>query len=85
MRQSFEELRESASRAVRLENWDPQGDELARARQDLYLYPAPRTRAATVRPHEAQYGEAPLGARAPSPTPGSSRTQGGGERLFGAF
>ncbi|CAJ1415995.1 unnamed protein product [Effrenium voratum] len=74
MKGSFEELRSAADEANQLQNWDPAGDELERARRDLYLYPAPRTRAGTVRPSDSAYGQAPPGARSPSPTPGSRRT-----------
>ncbi|OLP97092.1 hypothetical protein AK812_SmicGene20617 [Symbiodinium microadriaticum] len=70
---SFEELRATVDVAERLQNWDPNGHELRRAQEDLYLYPAPRSRA-TVRPGDPSYGEAPPGARPPSPTPGSRRT-----------
>jgi len=74
MRSSFEELRDTANAASRIQNWDPEGDELKQAKQDLYLYPAPRTRAATVHPSDPTYGEAPPGARSPSPTRTSQRT-----------
>ncbi|CAE7252854.1 unnamed protein product [Symbiodinium pilosum] len=73
MQSSFEELRNTVDVAERLQNWDPSGDELHRAQEDLYLYPAPRSRA-TVRPGEPSYGEAPPGARPPSATPSSRRT-----------
>jgi len=74
MRQSFEELQHMADTAERLQNWDPKSDELKTAELDIYFYPAPRNRAATVRPGDEGYGEAPEGARSPSPTAGSRRT-----------
>mmetsp|Transcript_46195 Transcript_46195/g.86184 ORF Transcript_46195/g.86184 Transcript_46195/m.86184 type:complete len:444 (+) Transcript_46195:53-1384(+) len=73
MHESFEELRSTVDVAERLKNWDPNGEELTRAKRDLYLYPAPRCRG-TIRPGDAGYGEAPPGARPPSPTPNSRRT-----------
>eukprot|EP00930_Biecheleria_cincta_P098741 TRINITY_DN90394_c0_g1_i1.p1 TRINITY_DN90394_c0_g1~~TRINITY_DN90394_c0_g1_i1.p1 ORF type:complete len:510 (-),score=76.37 TRINITY_DN90394_c0_g1_i1:112-1641(-) len=74
MRRSFEELRPLADSAERLENWDPNGGELKRAKQDIYWYPAPRSRAMTVRPGDEGYAEPPEGARSPSPSAGSRRT-----------
>jgi len=74
MRHSFEELRHMADSAERLQNWDPKNDELKTAELDIHFYPAPRTRIATVRPGDEGYGEAPEGARTPSPRAGSRRT-----------
>lgn len=71
---SFEELRKEVDSAERMQNWSERGGERARADEDLYLYPAPRTRPPSLRPGESGYGEAPPGARSPSPTAGSTRT-----------
>lgn len=74
MEASFEELRQEADSVERLENWSERGGELARAKLDLYLYPAPRPRPPSLRHEDPGYGEAPPGARSPSPTRGSMRT-----------
>lgn len=74
MRRSFEELQHLADTAERLKNWDPESDELKRAQLDIYNYPAPRSRAMTVRPGDEGYAEPPEGARSPSPSEGSRRT-----------
>jgi len=71
---SFEELRKEVDSAERMQNWSERGGERARADEDLYLYPAPRNRPPSLRPGESGYGEAPPGARSPSPTSGSTRT-----------
>jgi len=74
MQASFEELRLEADTAERLQNWSERGDERQRAELDLYLYPAPQTKPVSLRPEQTGYGEAPAGARTPSPTRGSMRT-----------
>lgn len=74
MEASFEDLRKEADSTERLQNWSERGGELERAKWDLYLYPAPRTRPASLRPGQTGYGEAPPGARSPSPTRDSTRT-----------
>lgn len=75
MQKSFEELRQVADTAERLQNWCEGGKlELERAKQDLYLYPAPRTRPTSLRPGDPGYGEAPDGACPPSCSAGSRRT-----------
>jgi len=71
---SFEELRKEVDSAERLQNWSERGGERNRAELDLYLYPAPRTRPPSLRPGQSGYGEAPPGARSPSPSQGSTRT-----------
>jgi hypothetical protein len=71
---SFEKLRGEVDQAERLENWNEDGGELKRARRDLHLYPAPRTRPPTLRPGDREYGEGPEGARSPSRSRGSRRT-----------
>lgn len=71
---SFEELRKEVDSAERLTNWSERSDELKRAEEDLYFYPAPRTRPPSHRPRDEGYGEAPPGARSPSPTRGSLRS-----------
>lgn len=74
LRESYEELRELVDSAERLRNWKEDSDELRRAKLDLYFYPAPRTTPPSRRPSSRHYGEAPPGARPPSPTRGSRRT-----------
>eukprot|EP00931_Biecheleriopsis_adriatica_P016579 TRINITY_DN12172_c0_g2_i7.p1 TRINITY_DN12172_c0_g2~~TRINITY_DN12172_c0_g2_i7.p1 ORF type:complete len:474 (-),score=50.21 TRINITY_DN12172_c0_g2_i7:139-1560(-) len=74
MRSSFEAVRKLTDVAERLQNWDPDGDELEKAKLDLHFYPAPRTTPLTVRPGDAAYGESPHGARSPSRSAGSRRT-----------
>jgi len=74
MEASFEELRREADSMERLQNWSDRDRELEDAKWDLYLYPGPRPRPPSLRPGEEGYGEAPPGARSPSPTPGSMRT-----------
>jgi len=71
---SFEELRREADTSERLQNWSERGDELERAKRDLYMYPPPRTRPPAIRPGQRDYGEPPPGARTPSPTRGARRT-----------
>lgn len=72
---SFEELRKEVDSAERLQNWSGErSKEHSVALEDLYIYPAPRTRPPSLRPGDSQYGEAPPGARSPSPTRGSMRT-----------
>lgn len=74
MEGSFQELSREADTAERLQNWSKTGGELEAALEDLYFYPAPRTRPVSLRPGEEGYGEAPLGARSPSPSASSRRT-----------
>jgi hypothetical protein len=71
---SFEEVRKLADSSERFQNWSARSGEQKRAEDDLYLYPPPRTRPPDLRPGDEGYGEAPSGARSPSPTPGSRRT-----------
>lgn len=70
---SFKELCKEVDSAERMQNWSERGGERPSAELDLYLYPAPRTRPPSLRPGESGYGEAPPGARSPSPTPSSMR------------
>lgn len=70
---SFEELRKEVDSSERLQNWSERGSERSVAAEDLYVYPAPRPRPPSHRPGDKGYGEAPLGARSPSPTRGSLR------------
>lgn len=72
--ESFEELSKEVDFAERLQNWSEKSDERSTALEDIYIYPTPRTRPAPLRPGDEGYGEAPPGARSPSPTRGSSRT-----------
>lgn len=74
MQDSFEELRTQVDSFERLKNWNPNGAELREAQLDLHLYPAPRLLAPSLRPGDSRYGDAPTGARSPSPTIGSRRT-----------
>lgn len=71
--ESFEELRHCVDFAERLPNWSESSGELESAKEDLYLYPAPRNRPPPLRPGCASYGEGPDGARSPSPSAGSRR------------
>lgn len=74
MARSFDTLRTWADSAERLRNWDPNNGELEKAKLDLWVYPAPRTRAPSVRPCHEGYGDPPDGACPPSRRPGSRRT-----------
>mmetsp|Transcript_66919 Transcript_66919/g.139727 ORF Transcript_66919/g.139727 Transcript_66919/m.139727 type:complete len:226 (+) Transcript_66919:1-678(+) len=74
MEKSFEEMQKEVDSSERLRNWSEDGDELQKAKEDLYIYPGPRSRPCTLRPGDRNYGEAPPGAKSPSPTPGSRRT-----------
>ncbi|CAE7391005.1 unnamed protein product, partial [Symbiodinium pilosum] len=73
LEQSFQELSKIVDVAERMKNWSESSGELEEAKEDLYLYPAPRTRPPAVRPGMKHYGEAPDGARSPSPSAGSRR------------
>lgn len=73
LEKSFEELRHEVDSAERFQNWSEETKERERALEDLHLYPAPRTRPPAFRPGHRRYGEAPAGARSPSPTAGSRR------------
>lgn len=73
MHRSFEELAREADSAERLQNWNERSGERAAAEEDLYLYPAPRTRPPSLRLGERGYGEAPPGARSPSRSKNSRR------------
>lgn len=70
---SFEELRKDVDSAERMQHWSERSDELLHAEEDLYLYPPPRMRPPSLRPGHTGYGEAPPGARSPSPSRGSRR------------
>lgn len=70
---SFEALSQKVDVAERLENWSERSDEKADAEEDLYLFPAPRSRPPSCRPWQRGYGSPPGGARSPSPTAGSRR------------
>jgi len=74
MQSSFEELSKYVDRAERIRNWSHSSGELEEAKEDLYLYPAPRTKPPGLRPGMNHYGEGPDGARSPSPSAGSRRT-----------
>merc|ERR1719240_434437 len=74
MQNSFEQLRREVDSAERLQNWSEGNGELDRAKEDLYVYPPPRTRPPSLRPGEEGYGEPPDGACRPSPSRGSRRT-----------
>lgn len=74
LQDSFEELRNFVDSAARLKNWSENNDEMDTAKLDLHFYPAPRKSPPSRRPGSRYYGEAPEGARSPSPTPGSRRT-----------
>eukprot|EP00746_Dinoflagellata_sp_MGD_P002804 gnl/MRDRNA2_/MRDRNA2_105480_c0_seq1.p1 gnl/MRDRNA2_/MRDRNA2_105480_c0~~gnl/MRDRNA2_/MRDRNA2_105480_c0_seq1.p1 ORF type:complete len:496 (-),score=48.02 gnl/MRDRNA2_/MRDRNA2_105480_c0_seq1:4-1392(-) len=74
MARSFETLRTWADSVERLRNWDPNSGELEKAKTDLWVYPAPRTRAPSLRPCHEGYGDPPEGACPPSRRPGSIRT-----------
>jgi len=74
MPRHFESLQSEVDTAEHMENWSKWGEELRRAELDLHFYPAPRLRPPSLRPGHRGYGEAPLGACAPSRTPGSRRT-----------
>ncbi|CAJ1412336.1 unnamed protein product [Effrenium voratum] len=56
-----------------MKNWSEGSGELEEAKEDLYFYPAPRTRPPALRPGMKHYGEAPDGARPPSPSATSRR------------
>jgi hypothetical protein len=71
---SFEELRKEVDSAERLQNWSERSQERTTADEDLYFYPPPRTRPPSLRKGDDTYGDAPDGARSPSPTKGSTRT-----------
>lgn len=71
--ESFEELRHCVDFAEQLPNWSESSGELESAKEDLYLYPAPRNRPPPLRPGCASYGEGPDGARSPSLSAGSRR------------
>lgn len=73
LERSFEELSKVVHVAERMQNWSEDSHELEEAKEDLYLYPAPRSRPPALRPGMKQYGEAPDGARPPSPSAGSRR------------
>jgi len=70
----FERLRKEVDAAEHLQNWSKRGEELRIAELDLHFYPVPRSRPPSLRPGCRGYGEAPVGASAPSRTPGSRRT-----------
>eukprot|EP00434_Breviolum_minutum_P013931 symbB.v1.2.012288.t2/scaffold847.1/size158198/3 len=70
---SFQELSKCVDVAERMQNWSEDSHELEEAKEDIYLYPAPRTRPPALRPGMKHYSEAPDGARAPSPSAGSRR------------
>lgn len=74
MMESFEVLRGLVDKAERFQNWDSRGRELEKAKEDVYLYPAPRTHPTSLRPGDCGYGEAPHGARSPSRGRNSRRT-----------
>lgn len=74
MEKSFDELRREVDSSERLRNFSEDGDELKRAKWDIYCYPAPRTRPCSVRPGDDGYAEPPPGARSPSPSRNSRRT-----------
>jgi len=74
MKSSFEELSKCVDRAEHLQNWSQSSGELEEAKEDIYLYPAPRTKPPGLRPGMEYYGEAPDGARSPSPSASSRRT-----------
>lgn len=71
---SFEELSKEVDSAERLQNWSERSNEKRRAEEDLYFYPAPRTRPPSLRPGDKEYGEAPPGAQSPSPSRNSKRS-----------
>ncbi|CAK9082168.1 unnamed protein product [Durusdinium trenchii] len=73
LERSFQELSRYVCVAERMKNWCEGSYELEEAKEDLYLYPAPRTRPPALRPGMKHYGEAPDGARPPSPSAGSRR------------
>eukprot|EP00439_Symbiodinium_sp_Y106_P023612 s919_g2.t2 len=73
LEQSFQELSKIVDAAERMKNWTESSGELEDAKEDLYLYPAPRPRPPALRPGMKHYGEAPDGARPPSPSAGSRR------------
>jgi len=73
MLRSFEELSRCVDFAERMANWSESNGELQSAEEDLYLYPAPRTRPPPLRPGMRNYGQGPDGARSPSPSAGSRR------------
>lgn len=70
---SFEELRKEVDSAERLQNWSEGSKERSIALEDIYVYPYPRTCPPPLRPGDEEYGEAPAGARSPSPTRDSMR------------
>lgn len=71
---SFKELEKEVDSAEQIQNWSERSCEKARAEEDVYLYPAPRTRPPSLRPGDHGYGEPPPGACSPSPRPSSRRT-----------
>jgi len=73
LERSFEELSRVVDVAERMKNWSEGSGELEEAKEDLYFYPAPRTRPPALRPGMKHYGEAPDGARPPSPSATSRR------------
>lgn len=73
LERSFEELSKVVHVAERMQNWSEDSHELEEAKEDIYLYPAPRSRPPALRPGMKHYGEAPDGARPPSPSAGSRR------------
>lgn len=74
MEASYQELSRCVDSAERLQNWSERDGELERAREDIYLYPAPRSRPPALRWGMDDYGQGPDGARSPSPSHGSRRT-----------
>jgi len=71
---SYEELKKEVDSASRVQNWSTDGRELEDAKEDIYIYPVPRTKPPGLRPGQRGYGRPPDGARSPSPTPGSMRS-----------